>query len=139
MTLPTHLPATAAPAAAPDEETVREGHPLDRHVGRRVRLRRTLLGLTQQELGEQIGVTFQQIQKYERGTNRISASRLWEISRVLKVPVSFFFEDFREDDGQQSSTDENAISTEELRLLVAFNRLNKKQQSAILSFLEGSG
>ncbi|GAA0580328.1 helix-turn-helix domain-containing protein [Caenispirillum bisanense] len=134
MPLPTATPA----AAAPDEETTREGHPLDRHVGRRVRLRRTLLGLTQQELGEQIGVTFQQIQKYERGTNRISASRLWEISRVLKVPVSFFFEDFREDD-DQPSTDENAISTEELRLLVAFNRLNKKQQGAILSFLEGSG
>lgn len=136
MPLPTATPA----ATASDEETPREGHPLDRHVGRRVRLRRTLLGLTQQELGEQIGVTFQQIQKYERGTNRISASRLWEISRVLKVPVSFFFEDFREDDDQPAGAgDENAISTEELRLLVAFNRLNKKQQGAILSFLEGSG
>lgn len=130
---------TEASAAAPTDEPVREGHPLDRHVGRRVRLRRTLLGLTQQELGEQIGVTFQQIQKYERGTNRISASRLWEISRVLKVPVSFFFEDYREEDEPvASSQDQNAISTEELRLLVAYNRLGKKQQAAILTFLENS-
>ncbi|WP_404380713.1 helix-turn-helix domain-containing protein [Caenispirillum salinarum] len=128
-----------ASAAAPEEDAVREGHPLDRHVGRRVRLRRTLLGLTQQELGEQIGVTFQQIQKYERGTNRISASRLWEIARVLKVPVSFFFEDFQEGaDTLPQSSGENAISTEELRLLVAFNRLGKKQQAAILTFLENS-
>ncbi|SOD99239.1 helix-turn-helix domain-containing protein [Caenispirillum bisanense] len=132
------LPTTNTAPAASEEDGVREGHPLDRHVGRRVRLRRTLLGLTQQELGEQIGVTFQQIQKYERGTNRISASRLWEIARVLKVPVSFFFEDFREDDDAAHETEENAISTEELRLLVAFNRLNKKQQTAILAFLEGS-
>lgn len=129
-----------APAVPPEEDSVREGHPLDRHVGRRVRLRRTLLGLTQQELGEQIGVTFQQIQKYERGTNRISASRLWEIARVLKVPVSFFFEDFQEDaETLPQSSGDNAISTEELRLLVAFNRLSKKQQAAILMFLENSG
>lgn len=127
-------------AAASEEDVVREGHPLDRHVGRRVRLRRTLLGLTQQELGEQIGVTFQQIQKYERGTNRISASRLWEIARVLKVPVAFFFEDYQEDaDALPQSSADSAISTEELRLLVAFNRLGKKQQAAILSFLENSG
>lgn len=133
MSLPSQV-STATPV----DEPVREGHPLDRHVGRRVRLRRTLLGLTQQELGEQIGVTFQQIQKYERGTNRISASRLWEISRVLKVPVSFFFEDYRDGDDLAPQSQENQISTEELRLLVAFNRLGRKQQDAILTFLENS-
>jgi transcriptional regulator with XRE-family HTH domain len=66
-------------------------NPIDVHVGSRVRLRRTLLGLSQEKLGEAIGLTFQQVQKYERGTNRIGASRLWELSTVLGVPVQFFF------------------------------------------------
>lgn len=67
--------------------------PVDIHVGSRVRLRRTLLGLSQEKLGEAVGLTFQQIQKYERGANRIGASRLFEFSRILDVPVSFFFDD----------------------------------------------
>jgi transcriptional regulator with XRE-family HTH domain len=67
--------------------------PIDIHVGSRVRLRRTLLGMSQEKLGEAIGLTFQQVQKYERGANRIGASRLFELSRVLDVPVSFFFDD----------------------------------------------
>lgn len=67
--------------------------PVDIHVGARVRLRRTLLGMSQEKLGEAVGLTFQQIQKYERGANRIGASRLWEFSRILDVPVSFFFDD----------------------------------------------
>jgi transcriptional regulator with XRE-family HTH domain len=68
-------------------------HPIDVHVGKRVRLRRTLLGITQQQLGKAVGLTFQQVQKYERGANRISASRMFDFSRVLDVPVSFFFDD----------------------------------------------
>ena len=68
-------------------------NPIDIHVGRRVRQRRTLLGLSQEKLGEAVGLTFQQIQKYERGANRISASRLYAFSHVLDVPVPFFFED----------------------------------------------
>lgn len=68
-------------------------NPVDVHVGSRVRLRRTLLGLSQEKLGEAIGLTFQQVQKYERGANRIGSSRLYDLSRVLEVPVSFFFED----------------------------------------------
>src|ERR1700724_640918 len=67
--------------------------PIDVHVGSRVRMRRNMLGLSQEKLGEAIGLTFQQVQKYERGTNRISASRLHDLSRVLDVPVSFFFDD----------------------------------------------
>ncbi len=67
--------------------------PVDVHVGRRVRLRRTLMGMSQEKLGQAIGLTFQQIQKYERGANRIGASRLFELSRILDVPVSFFFDD----------------------------------------------
>src|SRR5216684_3606976 len=67
--------------------------PIDVQVGSRVRLRRRMLGLSQEKLGEAIGLTFQQVQKYERGANRIGASRLHELSRVLDVPVSFFFDD----------------------------------------------
>jgi transcriptional regulator with XRE-family HTH domain len=65
----------------------------DQHVGSRVRMRRMMLGMTQADLSEAIGVTFQQVQKYEKGTNRVSASRLQHIAHVLQVPVSFFFED----------------------------------------------
>jgi transcriptional regulator with XRE-family HTH domain len=72
-------------------------NPIDVHVGGRVRLRRTLLGMSQEKLGDALGLTFQQIQKYERGANRIGSSRLYELSRVLDVPVSFFFDDMPED------------------------------------------
>jgi transcriptional regulator with XRE-family HTH domain len=68
-------------------------NPVDVRVGARLRLRRNLLGLSQEKLGEAIGLTFQQVQKYERGANRIGASRLYELSRVLDVPISFFFDD----------------------------------------------
>jgi transcriptional regulator with XRE-family HTH domain len=68
-------------------------NPIDTHVGSRVRLRRMMLGMSQERLGEQLGITFQQIQKYEKGTNRIGASRLQHIASVLQVPVAFFFED----------------------------------------------
>ena len=67
-------------------------HPVDVHVGKRIRHRRWLTGMTQQQLAEQVGIKFQQIQKYETGANRVSASRLWDISDSLTVPVSFFFE-----------------------------------------------
>jgi transcriptional regulator with XRE-family HTH domain len=68
-------------------------NPIDVHVGSRIRLRRTLLGMSQEKLGDAIGLTFQQVQKYERGANRVGASRLYDLSRVLDVPVSFFFDD----------------------------------------------
>src|ERR1700751_1295865 len=68
-------------------------NPIDVHVGSRVRLRRTLLGMSQEKLGEAIGLTFQQVQKSERGPNRVGPSRLYDLSRVLDVPVSFFFDD----------------------------------------------
>jgi transcriptional regulator with XRE-family HTH domain len=67
-------------------------HPVDAHVGQRIRHRRWMLGMTQQQLGDAVGIKFQQIQKYETGMNRVSASRLWDIARALDVPISFFFE-----------------------------------------------
>ncbi len=69
-------------------------HPIDTHVGGRVRLRRTMLGMSQDKLADALGLTFQQIQKYEKGVNRIGASRVFEISHVLGVPIQFFFDDF---------------------------------------------
>ena len=68
-------------------------NPVDVHVGGRVRLRRTLLGMSQERLGDALGLTFQQVQKYERGVNRIGSSRLYHLSQILDVPVSFFFDD----------------------------------------------
>jgi transcriptional regulator with XRE-family HTH domain len=84
---------------APDDETdsddrsSRRANPVDVHVGSRVRLRRMLLGMSQEKLGEHLGLTFQQIQKYEKGINRIGASRLFDLSKVLAVPVQFFYEE----------------------------------------------
>lgn len=68
-------------------------NPVDKHVGSRVRMRRVLIGMSQEKLGEALGITFQQIQKYEKGTNRIGASRMQQIATVMAVPVAYFFED----------------------------------------------
>ena len=72
-------------------------NPIDVHVGARVRLRRTLMGWSQERLGENLGLTFQQVQKYERGMNRVSASRLFDLGRVLEVPIGFFFDDMSDE------------------------------------------
>ena len=77
----------------PEDRGSRRANPIDVHVGSRVRLRRMLLGMSQEKLGEHLGLTFQQIQKYEKGINRIGASRLFDLSRVLAVPVQFFYEE----------------------------------------------
>ena len=74
-------------------------HPVDVHVGQRIRQRRWMVGITQQQLAESVGIKFQQIQKYETGMNRVSASRLWDIAHTLDVPVSYFFEGLVHEDG----------------------------------------
>lgn len=78
---------------ADNERGSRKPNPIDAHVGTRVRLRRMLLGMSQEKLGEHLGLTFQQVQKYEKGVNRIGASRLFDLSRVLGVPVQFFYDE----------------------------------------------
>lgn len=86
-------------AAAGSMTTADKEHrssPIDTHVGGRIRLRRTLMGMSQERLGEALGLTFQQVQKYERGVNRVGASRLFDLSRVLDVSISFFFDDMPE-------------------------------------------
>ena len=82
-------------------------HPIDLHVGQRLRQRRCLLGLTQQRLAAAVGIKFQQIQKYESGANRVSASRLWALAQALQTPVSYFFEDLRHSGTDIESLDEN--------------------------------
>ena len=88
-------------------------NPVDRHVGSRVRMRRVLVGMSQEKLGEALQLTFQQVQKYEKGTNRIGASRLQQISRILGVPVEYFFEGVPQtgDRGSQSGFDDHGEST----------------------------
>ncbi len=76
----------------PKRKLISSPHPIDKHVGMRVRLRRLMLGLSQDKLGERLGLTFQQIQKYEKGVNRVGASRLFELSKILDVPMQYFFD-----------------------------------------------
>lgn len=109
-------------------------NPIDIHVGSRIRLRRTMLGMSQEKLGDSLGITFQQIQKYEKGTNRVGASRLQNISSILNVPVSFFFEDAPGDPttgqpGMAESSSSNYVvdflsSSEGLQLNRAFVKID---------------
>jgi transcriptional regulator with XRE-family HTH domain len=86
-------------------------NPIDIHVGKRVRMRRMMVAMTQEKLGDALGLTFQQVQKYEKGTNRISASRLQQISYVLQVPVPFFFDGLpHHDAGQHSAPSPDYVS-----------------------------
>ncbi|MEM1375031.1 MAG: helix-turn-helix transcriptional regulator [Pseudomonadota bacterium] len=95
-------------------------HPVDVHVGKRIRHRRWMVGMTQQQLAEQVGIKFQQIQKYETGMNRVSASRLWDIAETLKVPVSFFFSglDGEESEDTKSSSPNDLMADKEAMELV---------------------
>ena len=87
-------------------------HAVDVHVGQRVRQRRWMLGMTQFQLGEQVGIKFQQIQKYETGANRVSASRMWDIANALEVPVSFFFEGLEDQPGVNGASQEGDVLTD---------------------------
>jgi transcriptional regulator with XRE-family HTH domain len=110
----------------------RTPNPVDIHVGSRVRLRRLLLGMSQEKLGDELGVTFQQVQKYERGANRIGASRLFRVATVLQVPIGFFFEGleatpvsgFAEGD-QTPLIDDFINSPEGVALAAAFARIRE--------------
>ena len=80
-------------------------HPVDEHVGKRLRQRRWLVGMTQQQLAEHVGIKFQQIQKYETGANRVSASRLWDIASTLDVSINFFFDGLQAEKGVKIQSD----------------------------------
>ena len=96
--------------------------PVDAHVGSRVRQRRKLLGMSQKQLGEALGVTFQQVGKYESAVDRISASRLWRLSQVLDVPIPYFFEGLDEA-AEASSSNDNLSKRETLELVRAYYRI----------------
>lgn len=98
--------------------TMKMPNPIDVHVGSRLRMRRMLVGMSQEKLGESLDLTFQQIQKYEKGSNRISASRLYDMSRILDVPVQFFFDDMvRSDIDGRSKADKPSGSFEMIEFL----------------------
>jgi transcriptional regulator with XRE-family HTH domain len=82
----------------------RNANPIDVHVGNRVRMRRMLIGMSQEKLGDQLGLTFQQVQKYEKGSNRVSASRLFQMAQILGVTVQFFYDDMPGSVSGQAST-----------------------------------
>ncbi len=113
-------------------ENKKKPNPIDVHVGSRIRLRRNMLGLSQEKLGESLGITFQQIQKYEKGTNRVGASRLQAISAILNVPVSFFFEDAPGSSNQAGFAEDNEAtyvvyflnSNEGVQLTRAFTKIS---------------
>src|ERR671921_242516 len=106
-------------------------HPIDKHVGSRIRMRRALLGMTQQRLADDLSLTFQQVQKYEKGTNRVSASRLQQIATLLGVEVGFFYEGASLVPGGSSALDrqsallaEVSSSSEGVRLINSFARIS---------------
>ena len=121
-------------------------NPIDKHVGSRVRMRRMMLGMSQEKLGDALGLTFQQVQKYEKGSNRIGASRLQQISLILQVPVAFFFEGAPAPPGmpgglaEASSTDylQATLSTSDgLALVKAFSQIkNAKLRRRIVDLVE---
>lgn len=104
-------------------------HPVDVHVGKRVRHRRWLVGITQQQLAEKVGIKFQQIQKYETGANRISASRLWDIAAVLGCPVSYFFEGLDMNEAAPSSLPGDLLADREaLELVRSYYAIPEQQR-----------
>ncbi len=111
--------------------------PVDVHVGGRVKARRTLIGMSQEELGNHVGLTFQQIQKYEKGMNRIGASRLWRISLILGQPISYFFEGI----GEQTQKGDDRLAKREtlklVRYLSACDPDVQKQLAAMINAVAG--
>ena len=111
------------------------GNDIDLHLGRRLRRRRRLLGLTQQQLAQAVGVRFQQIQKYECGANRVSAARLWRIASALEVPVSYFFDGLAEshaDNDPSEGGGEMFARKETLDLIRAYYQLEEKPRRRLL-------
>jgi transcriptional regulator with XRE-family HTH domain len=116
-------------AKEPGAKPGQRANAADRHVGARIRERRVMMGLSQQQLARMVGVTYQQAHKYERGLNRISAGRLFEIAQVLDVPVSFFFEGLASTSDQQESSPRQRMCLELARNFAMID--NEKHQEAL--------
>ena len=106
-------------------------HSVDVHVGKRIRHRRWMIGMTQQQLADKVGIKFQQIQKYETGMNRVSASRLWDIAQAVDVPVSFFFEGLHEGDVHGMVEGDIFADKEALQLVRAYYTMPEAQRRQI--------
>jgi transcriptional regulator with XRE-family HTH domain len=111
-------------------------HPIDVKVGKLIRLRRQELAMSQTDLAKALGLTFQQIQKYEKGTNRVSASRLSEISEALKAPITFFFSETGKPKTRSAEHQEPSDLTEGLRLIKAFGQIEKSKRKSLLTLVE---
>ena len=103
-------------------------HNVDVHVGKRIRHRRWMIGMTQQQLAEKVGIKFQQIQKYETGMNRVSASRLWDIADALGVQIAFFFEGLSEDQQSASTQGDILADKEALELVRSYYAIPEAQR-----------
>jgi transcriptional regulator with XRE-family HTH domain len=114
-------------------------HSVDIHVGQKIRQRRWLLGMTQQQLAEAVGIKFQQIQKYETGMNRVSASRMWDISRVLDVQPNFFFEGLDESCDAESDDAQLLKKRETLELLRTYYQIPDDQRKRLLHLAQALG
>ena len=106
-------------------------HPVDAHVGKRIRHRRWMVGMTQQQLADKVGIKFQQIQKYETGMNRVSASRLWDIAQAVEVPVSFFFEGLDDSHLHDAVEGDILADKEALQLVRAYYAMPEAQRRQI--------
>jgi transcriptional regulator with XRE-family HTH domain len=106
-------------------------HPVDAHVGKRIRHRRWMIGMTQQQLADEVGIKFQQIQKYETGMNRVSASRLWDIARALEVNIAFFFEGMDAAAGGGQPASDLMGDKEALELVRTFYAIPEQQRGRL--------
>jgi transcriptional regulator with XRE-family HTH domain len=130
-------------------ENKKKPNPIDIHVGSRIRLRRNMLGMSQEKLGESLGITFQQIQKYEKGANRVGASRVQAIASILGVPVAYFFEDAPSPDGtaargfaeaSSSYIPDPVSSAEGLQLARAFSKIgDSKVRRKVVELVKALG
>ena len=119
-----------------DTTTVHRIHPVDAHVGARLRLRRKLIGMSQEQLADALGITFQQVQKYERGANRISASKLYDAAQALSVPIGFFFENLPEDGPIDEQASAFLYTPDAVPLAQAFARIETpSRRQAILDLM----
>lgn len=107
-------------------------HPVDVHVGKRIRHRRWMVGMTQQQLADSVGIKFQQIQKYETGMNRVSASRLWDVARTLGVKIDFFFEGLTGEDASAASIETDILANKEaMELIRAYYAIPEAQRKRL--------
>jgi transcriptional regulator with XRE-family HTH domain len=127
MTKPLIKDFVGGPAATAAGGRGEGPHPVDRHVGLRIRMRRKEIGVSQERLAEALSITFQQVQKYERGANRVSASKLWEIARALKTSVGYFYEGLSDRDTVRTAPDAQGfmLSGEGLELMSNFPRITE--------------